>query len=117
MDISTPPSLYLTCPQAKTKIEKHVHMLREREVSIKTKYGHSTIMLISITTTNSNIKHYHKTSHEQVTIHHNIEVKSINSFENQQTMFSVNFATTIHRIFRKGLVSEPFRKSTYSTII
>ena len=29
MDISTPPSLDLACPQAKTKIEKHVHMLRE----------------------------------------------------------------------------------------
>jgi hypothetical protein len=26
-------------------------------------------------------------------------------------MFSVNFATTIHHIFRKGLVSEPFGKS------
>ena len=26
------PSLDLACPQAKTKIEKHVHMLRERGV-------------------------------------------------------------------------------------
>ena len=32
MDVSTPPNLDLTCPQAKTKIEKHVHMLRERGV-------------------------------------------------------------------------------------
>ena len=32
MDVSTPPSLDLACPQAKTKIEKHVHMLRERGV-------------------------------------------------------------------------------------
>ena len=32
MDISTPPSLDLACPQAKTEIEKHVHMLRERGV-------------------------------------------------------------------------------------
>ena len=31
MDVSTPPSLDLACPQAKTKIENHVHMLRERE--------------------------------------------------------------------------------------
>ena len=31
MDVSTPPSLDLACPQAKTEIEKHVHMLRERE--------------------------------------------------------------------------------------
>ena len=32
-------------------------------------------------------------------------------------MFSVNFATTIHHLFRKGHVSEPLDKSTYSTII
>ena len=35
-------------------------------------------------------------------IHHNIEVPSINSIGNQQSMFSVNFATTIHHLFRKG---------------
>ena len=38
------PSLDLAYPEAKTKIEKHVHMLREREVLIKTKYGHRSIM-------------------------------------------------------------------------
>ena len=54
------------------------------------------------------------TSHEQVTIRHNIEVNFIG---NQQTMFSVNFATTIHHHFRKGHVTEPLGKSTYSTII
>ena len=32
MDISTAPSLDLACPQAKTKIKKHVHVLRERGV-------------------------------------------------------------------------------------
>ena len=32
MDVSTHPSLDLACPQAKTEIEKHVHMLRERGV-------------------------------------------------------------------------------------
>ena len=32
MEVSTPPSLDLACPQAKTEIEKHVHMLRERGV-------------------------------------------------------------------------------------
>ena len=32
MNVSTPPSLDLACPQAKTRIEKHVHMLRERGV-------------------------------------------------------------------------------------
>ena len=31
MDVSTPPSLDLASPQAKTEIEKLVHMLRERE--------------------------------------------------------------------------------------
>ena len=55
MDVSTPPSLDLACPQAKTEIEKHDHMLREREVSIKTKYGHRSIMLIIITATKLNI--------------------------------------------------------------
>ena len=34
MDVSTPASLDLACPQAKTEIKKHVHMI-EREVSIK----------------------------------------------------------------------------------
>ena len=32
-------------------------------------------------------------------------------------MFSVNFATTIHHLFRKGHISEPFGKFTYPTII
>ena len=79
MDVSTPPSLDLACPQAKTEIEKHVHMLREREreVSIKTKYSHRSIMYIIITATNFIIELYHIASHEQVTIHHNIKVKSI----------------------------------------
>ena len=34
MDVSTPPSLDLACPQAKTKTKKHVHM-RERGVDKK----------------------------------------------------------------------------------
>ena len=33
MDVSTPPRLDLAFPQAKTEIEKHVHMLRERGVN------------------------------------------------------------------------------------
>ena len=32
MDVSTPPSLDLACPQAKADIEKHVHMFWERGV-------------------------------------------------------------------------------------
>ena len=35
MDVSTPPSLDLACPQAKAGIKKHVHMLRERGVHKK----------------------------------------------------------------------------------
>ena len=55
MDVSIPPSLDLACPQAKTEIEGHVHMLRERG-AIKTKYGHRSIMLIIRTTTKLNIE-------------------------------------------------------------
>ena len=32
MDVSTPPSLYLACPQAEADIEKYVHMFRDRGV-------------------------------------------------------------------------------------
>ena len=32
MDVPTPPSLDLTCPQAKAEIEKYVHMFRDRGV-------------------------------------------------------------------------------------
>ena len=35
MDVSTPPSLDLTCPQAKAEIEKYVHMFRDRGVDKK----------------------------------------------------------------------------------
>ena len=35
MDVSTPPSLDLACPQAKTEIEKHVRMLWEKGVDKK----------------------------------------------------------------------------------
>ena len=112
MDVSTPPSLDLACPQAEADIEKHVYMVRERGVDknkIGTQQDHAYYH-------NSN-KLYHMNFHEQVTIHHNIEVKSINSIENQQTMLSVNFATSLYHLFRKGLVSKHFGKSTYSTII
>ena len=43
MDVSTPPSLDLACPQAKAEIEKYVHMFRDRGVN-KIKYGHEGIM-------------------------------------------------------------------------
>ena len=45
MDVSTPPSLDLACPQANTEIEKYVHMFRDRRVD-KIKYGHEGIMII-----------------------------------------------------------------------
>ena len=45
MDVSTPPSLDLACPQAKAEIEKYVHMLRDRGVA-KNKIRHEGIMII-----------------------------------------------------------------------
>ena len=50
MDVSTPPSLDLVCPQAKADIEKYVHMFKDRGVN-KIKYGHDGIMIIFRTTT------------------------------------------------------------------
>ena len=50
MDVSTPPSLDLACPQAEADIEKYVHMFRDRGVD-KIKYGHEGIMIILRTTT------------------------------------------------------------------
>ena len=50
MDVSTPPSLDLACPQAKAEIEKYVHMFRDRGVD-KIKYEHEGIMIIFRTTT------------------------------------------------------------------
>ena len=45
MDVSTPPSLDLACPQAKAGNDNHDHMFRDRCVD-KTKYGHEGIMII-----------------------------------------------------------------------
>ena len=50
MDVSTPPSLDLACPQAEAEIEKYVHMFRDRGVD-QIKYGHEGIMIILRTTT------------------------------------------------------------------
>ena len=50
MDVSTPPSLDLACPQAEADIETYVHMFRDRGVN-KIKYGHAGIMIMLITTT------------------------------------------------------------------
>ena len=45
MDIAAPPSLDLACRQAEAKIEKYVHMFRDRGV-VKIKYGYEGIMII-----------------------------------------------------------------------
>ena len=50
MDVSTPPSLDLACPQAKANNDKYVLMFRGRGVD-KIKYGHEGIMIILITAT------------------------------------------------------------------
>ena len=50
MDVSTPPSLDLACPQAKAGIEKYVHMFRDRGVD-KIEYRHEGIMVIFRTVT------------------------------------------------------------------
>ena len=59
MDVSTPPSLDLACLKWKPK-SKNMSTCLEREVSIKTKYGHRSIKWIIITATNLNIKLYHR---------------------------------------------------------
>ena len=50
MDVSTPPSLDLACPQAEANIGQYVHMFRDRGVD-KIRYGHVGIMIILITAT------------------------------------------------------------------
>ena len=63
MDVSTPPSLDLACPQAEADIEKYVHMFRDRGVN-KNKiwtWGHHDHSY------NSNI-HCHIISYTKVTI-------------------------------------------------
>ena len=65
MDVSTPPSLDLACPQAEADIEKYVHMFRDRGVD-KIKYGHEGIMIILKTTT---YIYCHMISYAKVTIY------------------------------------------------
>ena len=50
MNVSTPPSLDLACPQAEADNDKYVHMFRGRGVD-KIKYEHEGIMIILITAT------------------------------------------------------------------
>ena len=51
MDVSTPPSLDLACPQAEADNDKYVHMFR-------IKYGHEGIMIILIIATYTYILSY-----------------------------------------------------------
>ena len=71
MDVSTPPSLDLACPQAEADNDKYVHMFRDRGVD-KIKYGHEGIMIILITATYIYI--YHMISYAQVIIYSQCKV-------------------------------------------
>ena len=70
MDVSTPPSLDLACPQAKAEIEKHVHMFRDRGVD-RIKYGQEGIMIILRIVT---YIYCHMISYAKVTIHSRCQV-------------------------------------------
>ena len=78
MDVSTPPSLGLACPQAEADIEKYVHMFRDRGVD-KIKSGHEGIMIILITAT---YIYYHMISYVKVTIYPQCKVGVTNFIEN-----------------------------------
>ena len=54
VDVSTPPSLDLACPEAEADNDKYVHMFRDSGVD-KIKYGHEGIMIILITSTHTHI--------------------------------------------------------------
>ena len=78
MDVSTPPSLDLTCPQSEADIEKYVHMFRC--IGIDKYNGHEGIMIILITATY--IDFCHMISYAQVTIYSQCQVWNLNFFEN-----------------------------------
>ena len=80
MDVSTPPSLDLTCPQAEADIEKYVDMFRDRGVDknkIRT-WGHHDHYYNS----NIYIYIYHMISYAKVTIHSQFQVWFRNFIEN-----------------------------------
>ena len=70
MDVSTPPSLDRACPQAKTDIEKYVHMFGDRGVD-KIKYRHEGIKIILRTET---YIYCHMISYAKVTIQSQFQV-------------------------------------------
>ena len=76
MDVSTPPSLDLACPQAEADIEKYGHMFRDRGVD-KIKCGHDGIMIILRIATYIYIYIYiycHMISYAEVTIYSQCKV-------------------------------------------
>ena len=79
MDVSTPPSLDLACPQAEAEIEKYVHMFRDRGVDknkIRT-WGHHDHSY------NSNLYNFfHMISNARVIIQSQYQVWIINFIEN-----------------------------------
>ena len=99
MDVSTPPSLDLACPQAEAKIEKYVHMFRDRGVDknkIQT-WGHHDHSY------NSNIYRFCRMiSYAQVTINSQCQVWFKNFIGNQQTIILVIEAIAIYRNIRKS---------------
>ena len=66
MDVSTPLSLDLACPQAEADFKKYVHMFRDRGVD-KIKYGQEGIMIIIIIATYIYI-YCHMISYARVTV-------------------------------------------------
>jgi len=86
------PNLDLACPQAKTDIKKYVHVFREREreVSIKTKYGHRSIMYIIITSTNFIIDFslISNNSSQHRSIKHKLYLKSTNNVLSQHCNYN-----------------------------
>ena len=72
MDVSTPPSLDLACPQAEAEIKNMSTCFRDGGVD-KIKYGHEGIMIILETTTYINI-YCHMISYAKVTIYSQCQV-------------------------------------------
>ena len=79
MDVSTPPSLDLACPQAKAEIEKYVHMFRDEGVDknkIRTWEHHDHSY------NNSLYNFCHMISHARVIIQSQFQVRIINFIDN-----------------------------------
>ena len=99
MDVSTPPSLDLACPQAEADIEKYVHMFRDTGVDknkIRT-WGHHDHSY------NSNMYRFHYIiSYAQVTINSQYQVWFTNSIKKYKTIISVIEAIAIYHNVRKS---------------